>query len=117
MGDELPTIARLRLRQTKVGRRRRHSRLMRELAAEVGLKTLDIGQRATLSRAAHLALMLEDAERATVDGQVLSVGDIVKANSELRRLWQELRTNAPEPHVETLQEYVARKYGGGDIKD
>jgi hypothetical protein len=97
MTVDLPNIARLRLQQTPHARRRRHTRLMRELAAEVGLKSLDIGQRATLARAATIALALEDAERGLVDGERLSVGDIVKANSELRRLRQELRKAAPSP--------------------
>jgi hypothetical protein len=61
MASEKSRVAYLRYgKKTPYARRRRHYRLMREIAHEAGLKAPDAGQRATLARAAHLSLMLED---------------------------------------------------------
>jgi hypothetical protein len=103
MRQKLPKIGRQRFeRQTPLARRRRHFRLMREIAQQAGLEAPNLAERAVLSRAATLHLTLEDAEHALIhgkrddadQGERLSVTDLVKCNSELRRLMRELARNA-----------------------
>jgi hypothetical protein len=107
MTGQLPKISYQRLvQQTPLARYRRHRRLMREFAAEAGITTPDITQRATLARAGTLALLLEDAERDAIAGKLPSADAIIRMNGELRRLRQELRTNAPQDQG-TWQEKLA----------
>ena len=85
-----------RRRQTALALRRRHARLMREFAADLGLDRPTVAECGLLATAATLALRAEQLQAAIVRGEAVDGDELIRLSSEVRRVTTTLRKRAPE---------------------
>jgi hypothetical protein len=95
-----------------------HSALAMELGGEYALSTAN---RQLLRRAATLALLAEDLEAQLVAGEPIDPVDYSRVAGALDRILRRLGIKRPAPLAppssETLEQYVARTYGGKPTAD
>jgi hypothetical protein len=86
-------------------------------AAELGGQLTEI-DRSLIAQAANLVLASERFQADVVNGAEISADALVRVSSEARRILATLRTKAKnKPAGQTLQEYLAEKYGHAAADD
>jgi hypothetical protein len=85
-----------RRRQTALALRRRHARLMREFASDLGLDRPTVAECGLLATAATLALRAEQVQAAVVRGELIDGDELIRLSGEARRILTALRKRAPE---------------------
>jgi hypothetical protein len=112
-GIALPRVADGRTRAAK-----RFRSLVNQFALELG-NDLSAADQALIKQAAHLVLTSEQLQTASISGEPVSADELVRVNSEARRVLSMLRTKAEKakPAGPTLAEYVAANYGSAAEAD
>jgi hypothetical protein len=82
---------------------------MRMLAVEVGIERPTLAERNLLSTVASLTLRHETLHAAMVRGEPISGDELIRLAGEARRIMAVLAKREPEPHVQTLDEYLAQR--------
>jgi hypothetical protein len=118
LGDDnehRPNVLRLvppsRRRNTELARRRRHVRLMREFACDLGLERPTAAERALLEQAATMTLRSEQLRDSIGRGEAIAGDEIVRLSGHLRRLFAGLQRAKPDDG-QSLAAYLAENYGG-----
>ena len=102
-----------RRRNTELARRRRHVRLMREFACDLGIERPTAAERALLEQAATMALRAEQLKDAIERGVTIEGDEIVRLSGHLRRLFASLQRK-PHDAAPSLAQYLATTYGEGN---
>jgi hypothetical protein len=92
-----------------LARHRRHLRIMRELASELGIEQPSVAERGLLEAVATLTMRSEQLRASIVRGEPVDGDLLVRLAGEARRIMTILAQRAPEPHVQTLDEYLAQR--------
>lgn len=96
-----------RRRNTALALRRRHNRLMREFAGDLGNVKLTRAECELLKQAATLVLAAEQRQGALVRGEAVDSGELVKLSSEARRVLSTLHKHAAPVRRDQLAEIAA----------
>lgn len=108
-----------RPQQTPLARRRRLSRMIRNLASEAGIAAPSTAERVMLEQVAVLTMRAADLRAAIERGEVLDGDELIRNAGEQRRLLAQLRKRAPQPKAPTLAEYLNNRTQapGGEVAE
>jgi len=98
-----------RRRNTELARRRRHVRLMREFARDLGIEKPTAAERELLRQAATMTLRAEQLQTAIERGEAIEGDEVVRLSGHLRRLFAGLQRE-PADTEPSLQEYITATY-------
>jgi hypothetical protein len=98
-----------RRRDTELARRRRHIRLMREFATDLGIAQPTMAERTLLEQAATMTLRAEQLRDKIERGETIAGDEIVRLSGHLRRLFAGLQRAKPDKG-QSLATYIAEHY-------